>query len=129
MKKYHGVIIEESLEDLSPLSEVRILSTRISAVTEKHKTPWLKKWTLHTVEIEEVALEKIAEKICRSFDSTHSHSWYADFDDGKEHYIIFPNRIFKVDMKSQKQYDEAKAYGLSLGIPPHQVDFHPKMQK
>ena len=129
MKKYKGVIIEESLKDLSPLQDVKILSTKISVVRKKHKTPWLKKWTLHTVEIDGKEVEIIAEKISKNLDSAHSHSWYADFDDGEVHYIVFPNRVFKIDMKSQKQYEEAKIYGLSLGIPPYQVDFHPKVRK
>lgn len=129
MGKYHGVIIKESLENLLLLKEVRILSTKISVVGERHKTPWLKQWTLHTVEIEREEAERIAEMISRNLDSAHSHSWYADFDDGREHYIIFPDRVFRIDMKIQKQYDEAQAYGLGLGIPPHQVDFHPKVRK
>ena len=50
---YRGVIIEESLEDKDVLKEVRILSTKVEPVTEKHKTPRIKQWTLHTVEIPE----------------------------------------------------------------------------
>ncbi|OHA21253.1 MAG: hypothetical protein A2849_00445 [Candidatus Taylorbacteria bacterium RIFCSPHIGHO2_01_FULL_51_15] len=126
MKKYIGVIIEESLEDVSLLRDVKILSTRISPVKKKHQTPWLSNWTLHTVEVERGEVEKIAENISRNLDSAHAHSWYADFDDGTEHYIIFPGRIFRIDMRDQAQYDEAKAYGVSIGIPAHQVDFRAK---
>lgn len=126
MKNFRGVIIEESLRDPSLLSRVKILSTRTSEVTEKHKTPWLKKWTLHSVEIQRAAVEEISKAISENIDEHHSHSWYADYDDGEVHYIIFPRKIFRIDMRSEAQYAEAKKYGIGLGIPPYQVDFHPK---
>lgn len=129
MKNYRGVIIKESLEGSSVLQDVRILSTRVERTIGKHQTPWLKKWTLHTVEVGSETAEKIAEQISKSFDTAHVHSWYADFDNGKLHYIIFPDKIFRIDMKSGEQYAEAKAYGISLGIPPYQVDFHPRETK
>ena len=36
---YEGVIIEESLERADVLRDVKIMSTKVEAVTEKHKTP------------------------------------------------------------------------------------------
>ncbi|MBI2665806.1 hypothetical protein HYX12_04250 [Candidatus Woesearchaeota archaeon] len=50
---FKGVIIEESLARKEILQKIKILSTKIEPVTEKHKTPWLKQWTLHTVEVPE----------------------------------------------------------------------------
>lgn len=121
MEKYHGVIIEESLENLSILRDIKILSTRVSVVNEKHKTPWLKRWTLHTIEVERGEEEKIAQKISESFD--RAHSWFADFNDGEQEYIIFPNRIFRINMRLQDEYDKAREYGVLIGIPEYQVDF------
>ncbi len=125
MKNYQGVIIEESLENKDVLKKVKIISTRVEKVVEKHKTPWLSQWTLHTVEISEDEAKKIAEEISKSLDHTHSGSWYADFKNDTHCYIIFRDKIFYIDRKKKKQYDEAKHYGISLGIPEHQVDFHP----
>jgi len=48
---FSGVIIEESLTDNSVLNDVNIISTKVEPVTEKHKTPWVKQWTMHTVKI------------------------------------------------------------------------------
>lgn len=122
---YTGVIIEESLENKDVLKNVRILRTKIEKVTEKHQTPHLKKWTLHTVEISENRASDIAEEI-----STSLHDkWYADFKNQKYHYIIFRNKIFRIDVTIKKQYDEAREYGISLGIPEYQVDFHPETKK
>lgn len=124
---YKGVITEESLDDKGVLKSVKISNTKVEQVTEKHKTPWLSKWTLHTVEIPEAEAGKIAEKISGALEA--EHPWYADFKNDSYHYIIFRNKVFFIDRRSKEQYDEAKTYGVSLGIPPHQVDFHPDVEE
>jgi hypothetical protein len=118
-----GVIIEESLENKDVLEKVRILKTKVEQVTEKHKTPWINKWTLHTAEVSENDAEKVAKKLSKALDSRHS--WYADFKNSTHHYIIFRDKVFYIDRRSKEQYDKAKKYGISLGIPEYQVDFHP----
>jgi len=123
---YKGVIIEESLENKDALKGVVILSTKIEQVSEKHKTPWIKQWTLHTVEIAENEADEIAEKISKSLDS--KHSWYADFKNNEFHYVIFGNKVFKVDLSNPK-YKEAMKYGISLGIPWYQLDFSPEIEE
>lgn len=124
---YKGVIIEESLENKDVLNDVSILSTKVESVVEKHKTPWLKQWTLHTVEVPDGQADKIAEKISESLES--EHNWYADYKNDETHYIIFRGRIFKIDRKNKEQYEEATKYGISLGIPDYQVDFSPFVKK
>jgi len=124
---YTGIIIEESLENKDILKDIKILETKIEEVTEEHKTPWIKQWTLHTVEIPENQAGVVAEKISKVLDS--EHDWYADFKNDTHHYIIFRNKIFFVDKQSKEQYDEAKKYGISLGIPEYQVDFHPEVKE
>lgn len=119
---YQGTIIEESLKDKSVLSDIKILSTRVSSVTEKDKTPWLTQWTLHTVEIDESKAEEVASKISTLIDIEHG-SWYADYKNDDYHYIIFPDKIFKIDRTKKEQYDEATKHGLSLGIPNYQLDY------
>ena len=42
--------------------------------------------------------------------------------------IIFLNKVFKVDLNNPILYKDAKAYGISLGIPEYQVDFGPQDQ-
>lgn len=124
---YIGVIIEESLEKKDVLQQVKILNTKIEPVTENHKTPWIKQWTLHAVEVLEDEAQAIAEKISQDLDS--KHNWYADFKNETTHLIIFKNKVFKIDKTSKQQYDQAKEYGISLGIPAHQVDFHPEVEE
>lgn len=100
---------------------MKIISTKIEPVTEEHGTPGLTQWTLHTVEIPEDEAQKIAEEISKSFDHNHNGSWYADFKNDTHHYIIFRDKVFYIDQKNKEQYDEAECYGLSIGIPAHQL--------
>ena len=120
---YKGVIIEESLEDKGVLEEVRIVSTKVEKVTDRHKTPWVKQWTLHTVEIPEDHADALAQKISTALDK--NHPWYADYKNDQYHYIIYRGEVFKVDLKNPVLYRNAKQYGISLGIPEYQVDFAP----
>lgn len=43
--------------------------------------------------------------------------WYIDLKNYDYHYIIFNDKIFKVDRDYPEQYEETKAYGLRRGIP------------
>lgn len=125
---YHGVIIEESLRDPSILSAVRITETKVEPVTEEHHTPWLRQWTLHTMEVPEGRADEIADKISGAFNTQHG-SWYADFKNSSVHYVIFPHRVFRIDRKDPSGYQPAVSYGQSLGIPEHQLDFSPDIKE
>lgn len=119
---YQGVIIEESLGDKSVLDKVTIVKTDVEPIKPEHRTPWLSQWTLHTVEIPEPECETIAEQISNSIEQEHS-SWYADFKNDNYHFIIFPHKIFKVDLKNPVLYKDAREYGILIGIPEYQVNF------
>ena len=121
---YKGVIIEESLDNKKVLNSVKIIKTKISPVVEKHKTPWVKQWTMHTVEISEQDAEKVAEQLSKDLDK--EHTWYADFKNENYHFIIYREKVFKVDLKNPIIYKDAKKFGISLGIPEYQVDFAPE---
>ncbi len=124
---FTGVIIEESLENKDVLKKIKIIKTKVEDTTEKHKTPWIKQWTLHTVEIPEEEVDAIAEEISKSLDS--EHDWYADFKTDKIHYIIYRDKTFKIDRTNKEEYDKATQYGISLGIPDYQVDFSSQIIK
>lgn len=121
---FTGVIIEESLTDKSVLNDVKIVSTKVEPVTDEHKTPWVKQWTMHDVEIAPEKTSEIAEKISKALD--REHNWYADYKTDKEHFVIYRDKVFHITDRSDKaQYDEATKYGISIGIPDYQVDFSP----
>ena len=125
---FQGVIIAESLEDTTLLDTLNITATTVEAVTEKHKTPWVKQWTLHTVSIPENNTETIANLLSNALDD--KHSWYADYKNNSEHFIIFPHKVFHItDRGNKAQYNEATQYGISIGIPDYQVDFSPHVKQ
>lgn len=126
--KFQGIIIEESLTDPSILRDLKIVSTRVEPVAEKHKTPWVKQWTMHNVEIPADKAAEVAEKISKALD--REHDWYADFKTETEHYVVYTGRVFHINDRTDKtQYDEATAYGISIGIPDYQVDFSPHLKQ
>ncbi len=120
---YNGVIIEESLSDKTILKDITIVKTRRERVIAKHQTPWLTQWTLHTITIKEDSMGKVADDLSKSIDESHASSWYMDFKNEKFHYIIFKNKIFRVDIANPVMYKSAREYGLSLGIPSYQMQF------
>lgn len=119
---YKGIIIEESLKNPRLPEGVKVLSTKSEEVIEHHKTPWLRKWTLNTVEVDENKAEEVAGIISESLETEHN-AWYADYKNKKFHYVIFPNKVFKVTNDHKEEYQKVKVYGLSLGIPDDQLDF------
>jgi hypothetical protein len=125
---YKGVIIEESLENKDVLKDLAILATKVEPVQEKHKTPWLKQWSLHTVEITVDKAEQVAQKLSQSLDYSHGAAWYADFKNDQFHYVIFKNKIFKINLQNYK-YRDAIEYGINLGIPWYQLDFSPEIEE
>jgi hypothetical protein len=129
MKMFFGTIIEESLEDKTVLGDIKIISTKFEPITDKHKTPWVKQWTLHSVEIEPSQTENIAERLNKSLDKNHLHNWYADYKNDDIHYVIYRDKVFKIDRTKIEEYNEATKYGISLGIPDYQVDFARNIKK
>jgi len=90
---FKGVIIEESLRDKSVLKEIKIVKTIVEKTTEKHRTPWLSKWTIHSVEISEEKIDEICAKLQKSFDL--EHEWYIDLKNNKYEITIFHELIDK----------------------------------
>src|SRR3989344_2028197 len=124
---YQGVIIEESLKDTTILKSIKILHTNIESATPEHKTPWVKQWTLHTVEIADNEIENVTKQLANKLDS--EHAWYADFKNDKYHYIIFYRKIFRVDRSRPPEYEAVTNYGLTLNIPAYQLDFSPAIKQ
>lgn len=122
MKKYSGCIIEESLTNKDVLKEFIITKTNVEKVTEESNTPDLEVWTMHIVEITEDKIESIVPLLSKSIDGSRKNGgWYTDLKSDDWHYIIFSGKVFKVDRSSGEQYEQAKEYGMSIGIPKYQL--------
>jgi hypothetical protein len=126
---FKGCVIEESLSDRTVLHEIQITSTRVEAVTPSHSTPWIDRWTLHQVEVPADRASEVAERLSGALDPEHGHAWYADFADATTHYVVFRDRVFKIDRSRPEQYQAAVEYGRRIGIPHYQLDFSPAIEE
>ena len=117
--KYTGCIISESLNNKDIINEFTILEKKVDEVTERHGTPDLKVWTMYIVETDEDKVEDMAKRLSQEI--INNGKWYTDLKCYDYHYIIFSNKVFKVDRSYPEQYEETKKYGMSLGIPEHQL--------
>src|SRR5215210_6738077 len=124
-----GDIIEEGLADRTVLSEVTILETRVEPVTEYHRTPWLERWTIHRVAVPEERAAEVSERFSEALDAEHAHAWYVDFKNEYVHYIAFADKVFRVPRDSEQRYAEVIEHGKRLGIPRHQLDFSPTIER
>lgn len=118
---YKGVIIEESLTDTSIIEELEIVQTEVEKVTERHGTTWLDKWTMQTVLIPEGKIDEYAKRLSNLIDVSHCSDWYCDFRNEKYHYVIFSNKVFKLDKSNKNDYDEMRKYAVALGLPEAQL--------
>lgn len=117
---YRGEVIEESLTDKSVLKDVHIVSTRNEKVTAKHKTPWLKQWTLHLIEVPEAEAAALAERLSHCLEANH---WYIDYKNETTHFIIFPGKVFKVSRAHPEENRPVIEHALKLNIPSYQLPF------
>ncbi|MBU0458413.1 hypothetical protein KJ652_06170 [Patescibacteria group bacterium] len=127
MQNFIGVIIEESLTNKKILSKVKINETKVVPVNEKHQTPHLKQWTLHTIEILADNADDIALELSKTLEGNENTGyWYADYKNNELVYIVFPIRIFKIAQNDPEGFQKARDYGISLGIPEYQLSFYPE---
>lgn len=124
-----GNVIEESLADRAPLSEVTILRTWVETATDYHRTPWLERWTIHRVAVPEQRAAEVAERFRQALDAEHAHAWYVDFKNEDVHYVAFADEVFRIPRESEQRYAEAIEHGKKLGIPRYQLDFSPSIER
>ena len=118
---YKGVIIEESLVDISIIKELVVISQEVEMITEAEETPWLDRWTMDTVLIPEEKINDYAERLSKLIDIKHCSNWYCDFRNEKYHYVVFSNKVFCLDRKKKEDYKVMQDYAISIGLPKHQL--------
>lgn len=119
--EYRGVIIEESLRDKSIIKELKVLQQEIEEITERENTPWLEKWTMDTVEINESKIDEYTERLSKLIDTKHCNDWYCDFRNDKYHYVVFSDKVFKLDRRKKQDYIDMQEYAKKLGLPEYQL--------
>lgn len=118
---YKGVIIEESLIDTEIIKELNVLQKEVEEINKEDNTPWLTKWTMDTVVIEETKIDEYTNRLSELIDTKHCNDWYCDFRNDKYHYVVFPNKVFKLDRNKKQDYIDMQEYAIKLGLPKHQL--------
>ncbi|MDO8622619.1 MAG: hypothetical protein Q7R52_00060 [archaeon] len=98
-----GVILKESLEDLSLLELVKIVETK------KER---------YNIEVEDNEKDEFVQKAIRSVKS----KFYIHLVKNKLIYVIFRNHMFKFS-RGYPELETAREYGKSIGIPKKQMPF------
>ena len=110
-KKYKGAIVEESLEDMSILSDFDIIET---TVTDDENPD--DRWHIHKVWADKEQIEKLSKYIKPA-------KWYTHFwNDAGEIIVVYRDKVFSFH-GDEVGRREAVDYGLSVDIPLEQLDF------
>ncbi len=118
---YKGVIIEESLVESLIIKELNVLQKNIESITEKENTPWLDKWTMYTVSINEKDIDDYTKKLSKLIDTKYCSDWYCDFRNNQYHYVVFKDKVFKLDRTKKEDYINMQNYAMKLGLSNDQL--------
>jgi|SRR3990172_9879830 len=111
MKKYKGIIVQESLVDDRILNDYEIIGLEVTK--EKRLED---RWHLFTIIGSETDIRKLPKNL-------KQEKWYAHFWNGDDVIAVFPNKTFQFKRSDKSTWKEAVEYGKSLGIPKEQLDF------
>ena len=119
----HGRILAESLR---VGCDLRVRDLRISRVdrqdVSRGAAPYQPDiWTLLDVEGPDDVADDLASALADGL--IEGQGWYADFRVGTDHVVVFPGRVFRYTVGDQAGRNEATAYGRSVGVPAHQLDW------
>jgi len=117
--KFAGLLLKESLKDLTILDLIQIAKTETWNVGNAADfQPEI--WTAISFEGDASHSDFIAEKMSRSL----KPSWYINFStEANNVYVIFPKKVFKYIKGDEQAREDAIKYGRSLDIPEHQLDW------
>lgn len=118
-----GCLIAESLR---PGAELETSGVRIVRITRKDVSDSVTAqqppvWTLIDFEADAGAADVVAAVLAESLDA--EGGWYADFTTGEEHVVVYANKVFRYAYGDASGRAEAVAYGKTVGVPDHQLDW------
>ena len=114
----NGLLLKESLSDVSVLDLLRITKTESWQVTNA-AVYQPTTWTAMSFEAEESQANTIAEKLSRAL----KPQWYINASTTGQVYVVFPCKVFIYPKGDSQQRAATQQYGRSLGIPDSQLDW------
>jgi hypothetical protein len=114
-----GLLLKESLSNLSVLDCLRIINTEIWDV-QNATGDQPSSWTALSFEVDDHQDDMFAEHLSQSL---KPKGWYVDAKTETHVYVIFPNKVFKYSKGDKVQREIAQQYGRLLNIPDKQLDW------
>ena len=108
---YKGTLVEESLLDNRIINGFKINKVRISSAEKPED-----RWHLYEVEATPEQIDELATQLKPT-------GWYTHFWQGDDVVVVFPSKKFDIRYSDQSTWNDAIAYGESIGIPTEQLDF------
>jgi len=113
---WKGVILEESLDDKSILDMVRIVKTEKSTLEEEEEKGFL---TFHNIELDDEKKDEFVRKALSSI----KDKFYLHICKGDRMIVIYKNKMFEFTSDETDKLNQARDYGLSIGIVREQMPF------
>lgn len=118
-----GTIIGDSLR---VGSELRPEGWRVSRIyrldVSGDPSEALEAWTVMEFEADEDGeADALSQTLASNLEA--AGGWYADFRVGDDHVVIFAEKVFRYGRGDRAGRAEAQAYGRSVGVPEHQLDW------
>jgi hypothetical protein len=113
---WKGVVIKESLKDESVLDFVRIIKSRKTTLENEGERGFL---TFLSIELEDGNKNIFVKKAS----SLIKDGFYIHIVEEDRMAIIYRNRVFEFSSKDMNKLEEARNYGLSIGILREQMSF------
>jgi len=117
-----GTLIAESIRVGAELGGVRLVTRQIrrsAAGDASVGQPEL--WTFIEFEAEEPDAGGLADALAKVLDK--QGAWYTDFRTPDETFVVYFGRVFRYPRGDSSGRAEAAAYGRSVGVPEHQLDW------
>ncbi|MCG5445563.1 hypothetical protein NIE79_004020 [Micromonospora sp. NIE79] len=78
-------------------------------------------WTFLDFEAPDEAADEVAVALAGALVS--DQGWYADFEVGDDHVVVFPGRVFRYTKGDRAGRQAAVEHGRTVGVPDHQLDW------
>lgn len=111
---WKGVLIEESLTDVSVLPKLKITVTKVTTLEEEAEKGV---FHFHNVEVEENNLDAVILFISRNI----KDSWYFHLVKDGEMVVMFHNKVVKAHKGNTQEVEAIRKYALSQGILNEQL--------
>lgn len=117
--KYTGLLLAESLDDHTVLDLLHVTRQEIWDVGDRAADFQPRTWTAVFFEGDALQVDEVTEALSHAV----NQRWYANVSTDDTEYVVFRDRVFKHAKGDRVGAAPAVGYGLSVGIPEHQLDW------